>query len=90
MTPQEHIDRLDQRCRWLTARIAAKESVGWETVYDRSERDALAWALPRLRQREQGERGAENQGEAQEIPAGRRTSLHDVTGAMTAGCLGGD
>ena len=48
MTPQEHIDRLDQRCRYLTERIAAKKNVGWETQYDESERDALRWALDRL------------------------------------------
>jgi hypothetical protein len=45
MTPEEHIDRLDQRRRYLDARIAAKKSVGWETIYDQSERDALAWIL---------------------------------------------
>lgn len=49
MTPQEHIDRLDQRCKWLTARIKAKQSVGWEVTYDTSERDALTWALEQLR-----------------------------------------
>jgi hypothetical protein len=42
---QVHLDRLEQRRRWLTERIKAKEIVGWETVYDTSERDALAWAL---------------------------------------------
>lgn len=50
MTEQAHIDRLDQRMKWLTERIKAKQAIGWETVYDESERDALAWALPRLRQ----------------------------------------
>lgn len=45
MTPNEHLDRLDQRRRYLEARITAKKSVGWETVYDQSERDALAWIL---------------------------------------------
>lgn len=49
MTSQ-HIERLDQRCRYLSARIQAKQSVGWETVYDESERDALAWALDKLGQ----------------------------------------
>jgi len=48
-TTAEHIDRLDQRCRWLTERIKAKERVGWDVTYDTSERDALAWALERLR-----------------------------------------
>jgi hypothetical protein len=45
MTPQEHLDRLDQRRRYLEARIQAKKSVGWETLYDQSERDALAWII---------------------------------------------
>jgi hypothetical protein len=45
MTPQEHLDRLDQRRRYLEARIQAKKSVGWETIYDQSERDALAWII---------------------------------------------
>lgn len=49
MTSQ-HIERLDQRCQYLSARIKAKQSVGWETVYDESERDALAWALDKLGQ----------------------------------------
>lgn len=49
LTEAGFIDRLDQRCRWLTARIAAKQSVGWDVTYDTSERDALAWALPQLR-----------------------------------------
>jgi hypothetical protein len=40
-----HFDRLDQRRRWLTERIAAKSKIGWDIEYDTSERDALAWAL---------------------------------------------
>lgn len=46
-TPEEeqHYDRLRQRRDWLTARIAAKLSVGWDVEYDTAERDALAWAL---------------------------------------------
>ena len=48
MTPQDCLDRLDQRRRWLSARIEAKRSVGWDVTYDTSERDALEWALPRL------------------------------------------
>lgn len=46
---QVHIDRIDQRRRYLEKRIEAKRSVGWETVYDESERAALAWALEQLR-----------------------------------------
>jgi hypothetical protein len=41
----QHLDRLDQLRRYLEERIAAKRRVGWETLYDESERDALAWAL---------------------------------------------
>jgi hypothetical protein len=46
---QEHLDRLDQRRRYLEQRIAAKRNVGWETVYDQSEHDALAWAVDTLK-----------------------------------------
>lgn len=45
MTPDEHLDRLDQRRRYLEARIAAKKSVAWDYTYDSLERDALAWVL---------------------------------------------
>lgn len=45
MSPEEHLQRLDQRRQYLDARIVAKQSVGWETVYDQSERDALTWIL---------------------------------------------
>lgn len=45
----QHIDRLDQRRRWLTERIKAKQIVGWDVDYDTAERDALEWAVPRLR-----------------------------------------
>jgi hypothetical protein len=49
MTPEEtHIDRLRQRRDYLTARILAKRSVGWDVEYDTAERDALSWALERL------------------------------------------
>lgn len=46
---REHYHRLDQRCKWLTERIAAKVRVGWDVYYDTSERDALLWALELLR-----------------------------------------
>lgn len=39
---------LIERRDWLTARIAAKESVGWDVVWDKRERDALTWAIDRL------------------------------------------
>ena len=41
----EALRTLTERRDWLTARIAAKQSVGWEVLYDTRERDALAWAL---------------------------------------------
>ena len=44
----DEIDTLTQRRDWLTARIAAKRSVGWDVEYDTRERDALTWALDRL------------------------------------------
>ncbi len=34
-----------QRRDYLTARITAKQQVGWETVWDERERDALTWVL---------------------------------------------
>jgi hypothetical protein len=43
-----HIDTLRQRHDWLTERIKAKETVGWETTYDERERDALHWAIDEL------------------------------------------
>jgi hypothetical protein len=45
----QHLDRLDQRRRYLNERIKAKAIVGWENLYDQAERDALAWAIERLR-----------------------------------------
>lgn len=45
---EQHYDRLRQRRDWLTARIAAKKSVGWDYSYDQDERDALTWALGRI------------------------------------------
>lgn len=49
MTEQEFIDRIDQRRRYLDERIVAKQRVGWETVYDEQERNALQWAVDQLR-----------------------------------------
>jgi len=34
-----------ERRDYLTARISAKQEVGWETVWDERERDALTWVL---------------------------------------------
>jgi hypothetical protein len=41
----QHINRLEQRHGYLNDRVMIKEKRGWETQYDASERDALAWAL---------------------------------------------
>lgn len=41
---------LRERRNWLTARIAAKQSVGWEIEWDVRERNALAWAIQQLEQ----------------------------------------
>lgn len=45
---EESIQVLTERRNWLTARIAAKESVGWDVTWDRRERDALTKALAEL------------------------------------------
>ena len=39
------LETLRQRRDWLTARIAAKESIGWDVEWDRRERDALTLVL---------------------------------------------
>lgn len=44
MMPDE-IRTLTERRNWLTARIGAKNSVGWDVEYDTRERNALTWAL---------------------------------------------
>lgn len=36
---------LRERRNWLRARIAAKESVGWDTSWDERECDALSFVL---------------------------------------------
>lgn len=48
MTHEEALQRLDQRRRWLTARIAAKQSIQWDVEYDTAERDALQRILDYL------------------------------------------
>jgi hypothetical protein len=42
-----HLGILQQRRDWLTARIIAKQSIGWDVTWDTAERDALVWALER-------------------------------------------
>lgn len=38
-------ETLIQRRDWLTQRIIGKTNVGWDTEYDKRERDALTWIL---------------------------------------------
>jgi hypothetical protein len=38
---EEAIGVITERRNWLTERIKAKETVGWDTSYDIRERDAL-------------------------------------------------
>lgn len=44
----EHFNRLQQRMLWLGERIKAKQTIGWDTQYDESERVALSAALAAL------------------------------------------
>lgn len=45
----QHIDRLDQRMRYLTKRVQAKKEMGWSSEYDSDECEALKWALEQLK-----------------------------------------
>jgi hypothetical protein len=45
ITPEEAIETLRQRRKWLTVRAESKAQIGWENIYDTRERDALTWAL---------------------------------------------
>lgn len=53
MTAADHLDRLTQRRNWLTARIGAKQSIGWDVDYDTSERPAPTWAIAQLHRNSQ-------------------------------------
>lgn len=44
----DHLLVLKERLKWMSARIAAKRSIGWETQWDERERTALAWAVEQL------------------------------------------
>ncbi len=44
----DHLTVLRERRDWLNARIGAKQSIGWETVYDQREHAALCWAVTML------------------------------------------
>lgn len=48
-TESDQINTLTQRMKWLTIRAAGKKSIGWDYQYDERERDALIWALERLK-----------------------------------------
>lgn len=48
MSIREALIVLRERRDWLTARIAAKETVGWDVTWDRRERDALTRAIEEL------------------------------------------
>ena len=43
-----HLETLRERMRYLTVRIIAKQTVGWDHSYDERERAALEWALGQL------------------------------------------
>lgn len=45
VTERDEFKVLIERRNWLTARIKAKESVGWDITWDVRERDALDWAI---------------------------------------------
>ena len=42
---QEALSVLRERRDWLTARIAAKKSINWETQWDERECASLTWAI---------------------------------------------
>ena len=44
----DHLRTIEERWAYLSQRIIAKENVGWDTKYDRDERDALDWVLFKL------------------------------------------
>lgn len=44
----DRLRTLVERRDYLTERIAAKVKVGWDSVYDVRERDALTWAVDQL------------------------------------------
>lgn len=45
MTTEQALLVMRERRNWLTARIAAKNSVGWDVEWDTRERDALSRIL---------------------------------------------
>lgn len=50
MTTEHALLVLRERRDWLTARIAAKVSVGWDVTWDQRERDALTAVIGYLEQ----------------------------------------
>jgi hypothetical protein len=51
MTLAEAVRVMTERRNWLTARIAAKKSVGWDVEWDTRERDALTRGIEELQYR---------------------------------------
>ena len=45
MTIDEAYGVITERRNWLSARIKAKQSVGWDVEYDTRERDALTQVI---------------------------------------------
>lgn len=45
MSVADALQVLTERRNWLTARIRAKQSVGWDVEWDTRERDALSRVL---------------------------------------------
>jgi len=44
----DHLAVLRERAEYLDLRIEAKQTLGWETEYDRRELAALQWAIGEL------------------------------------------
>jgi hypothetical protein len=55
------VETLRQRRNWLTARITAKQSIGWDVEWDTRERDALTATLTHLAATDGGERRQSNE-----------------------------
>lgn len=65
-----HLLTLQERARYLGARIQAKRLVGWEYQYDERERDALLWAINRLEDHDARDMGFAKKGSSD--PQGER------------------
>lgn len=52
MTPEliaQHIDRLEQRKKYLNLRAMIKWQMRWDNQYEKDEADALEWALEQIK-----------------------------------------